>query len=334
MNKREGILVVDDEAAIRKLLCYKLAKAGYHCAQASSGEQALEMMKNNQFELMLLDISMPDISGVEVLKKVRATHPDTAVVMATAITDTDTAIQCMKLGAYDYMLKPFNLDEITLNVNRALEKRRLELENRDYRQNLGQKVTEQLTIIRQTFLNAVASLAYVLEAKDRYMNGHSQRVAETAIAIARNLGLPPEDIEKIKLAGQIHDIGRVGIRESVLNKPGILTEQELQHVQTHPTLGRRILLMVVEDEDILSMVVHHHERYDGKGYPDRLSGEHIPLGARILAVADAYDAMTSLRPYRPAMSIEAALAEIERGRGTQSDPEVASVLPGAIEPQN
>jgi putative nucleotidyltransferase with HDIG domain len=325
-GKREGILIVDDEELIRGLLHQKLTSEGYRCQKASSAAQALDELKSNPVELVILDIRMPGKSGMELLPELRVSYPDTAVIMATAIADTSTAIQCMKEGAYDYLTKPFNLDEVVLSVGRALERRRLELENRDYQQHLEQKVEEQAEKIRASFINAITALAYALEAKDVYTSGHSQRVTGISVAIARELGMPQDSIDKIRLAGLVHDIGKIGIRESVLNKPASLTDEELKHIKSHCEAGEHILTPIVEDEEILRAVRHHHEHYDGMGYPDGLRGEQIPLAARILAVADAFDAMTSERPYRSAMSAQDACAEIERCKGTQFVPEVADAF--------
>lgn len=325
-TQREGILIVDDEEGVRRLLKRKLLSQGYRCEEAGSAYQALDELRNKAIGLVILDIKMPGKSGVQLLPEIRASYPDTMVIMATALTDTSTAIYCMKQGAYDYITKPFNLDEVVLSVDKALEKRRLVLENRDYQQHLEQKVEEQARKIRASFLNAITSLAYALEAKDKYTSGHSQRVAEISVAIARDLGLPQDSINKIELAGQVHDIGKIGVRESILHKLGKLSAEEFQHIKYHCEVGGRILTPIVEDEEILKIVRHHHERYDGNGYPDGLFGEAIPLGARILAVADSYDAMTSERPYRQAMSAETACAEIGHGKGTQFDPEVADVF--------
>lgn len=322
----ERILIVDDEKAIRRLLQQKLLGEGYQCQEAGSAEQALGGLQAGALELVLLDIKMPGKSGVELLPEIRANYPDIAVIMVTAITDTTTAIQCMKQGAYDYLTKPFNLDEVAMSVHRALEKRRLELENRDYQQHLEQKVKEQAEKIRASFLNAIAALAYALEAKDKYTSGHSQRVAEISVTIARELGMTQASIEKIRLAGLIHDIGKIGVRESILNKPVRLNAEEYQHIKYHSEIGEHILTPIVEDEEILKMVRYHHERYDGTGYPDGLSGKQIPLGARILAVADSYDAMTSERPYREAMNTETACIEIKCGEGTEFDSEVAEAF--------
>lgn len=325
-NQPERILVVDDEEIVRRLLFQRLSREGYWLEKASSADQALDKLRSNTVDLVVLDINMPGKSGAELLPEIRARYPDTMVIMVTAITDTNIAIQCMKQGAYDYLTKPFSLDEVILSIGRALEKRKLELENRDYRQHLERKVEKQAEKIRASLLNTVMALVYALEAKDEYTNGHSQRVAEMSVAIAVKLGWLQPDIEKIRLAGLIHDIGKIGVRKSVLEKPGRLTEAEYQHIKYHCEIGERILMPVMETEVILKMVRHHHERYDGTGYPDRLIGEQIPLGARILAVADSYDAMTSERLYRKAMSVETAYAEIEHGQGTQFDPVVADAF--------
>jgi len=327
MTRKKGvILLVDDEEMIRRLLSQKLSAEGYRCQQAANAEQALEKLKDDSIELVILDIRMPGKSGVELLPEIKAKYSDTAVVMATAVDDANTAINCMKAGAYNYINKPFNLEEVSFSVRRALEGRRLKLENRDYQQHLEQKVEEQAQKIRASFFNAVTALAYALEAKDVYTSGHSQRVTEISVAIAKELGLPKESIEKIRLAGLVHDIGKIGVRELVLNKPGSLSEEEYEHVRLHSETGEHILEPLVGDKEILKAVRHHHERYDGAGYPDGLKGERIPLLARIIAVADTFDAMTSERPYRKALTKEAACAEVERCRGTQFDPEAADAF--------
>ena len=326
LQEQEGILVVDDEDAIRKLLHQKLSNEGYHCQEARNAEQALQKLTNNAISLVILDIKMPVKSGVELLPEIKVSYPDTAVVMATATTDINIATQCMKQGAYDYITKPFDLDDVILRVDRALEKRKLELQIKEYQQHLEEKVAEQAEKIRASFLSAITALAYALEAKDKYTSGHSQRVADIAVAIARVMNLPQEFIDKVRLAGLLHDIGKIGVMESILNKPGRLTDEESQHIQKHSETGEHILVPIADNEGILRLVRSHHERYNGVGYPDGLKDTEIELGAKILAVADAYEAMTSERPYRKAMSGEVAYAEIERSKGTQFDPEVVDAF--------
>lgn len=325
-EKLDSILIVDDEEVVRQLLYRKLTSQGYQCQEAGTGDEALNKIKNQPVALVILDIKMPGMTGIELLSEIKADYPDIAVIMATAIAEVNTAIHCMKQGAYDYIVKPFNLDEVILNIERALEKRRLELENRGYQEHLKQRVEQQAKKIRDSLLNTMTALAYALEAKDKYTSGHSQRVAEISVAIAREMGLSRQDIAGIRLAGLIHDIGKIGVKASILNKPDRLNDDEYQDIRTHPEIGEHILTPVVEDEQILKAVRHHHERYNGTGYPDGLSSEQIPLGAKILAVADAYDAITSERPYRAAINAQKACQEIERYKGSQFDPEVVDTF--------
>ncbi len=320
------ILIVDDEKIIRLVLREKLRSQGHVCLEAGEGTEAMKALRENPIDLVILDIKMPGRSGIELLPEIKAGYPDTAVIMVTAVGDIDTAILAMKLGAYDFLTKPFNLEEVVLSVNRAMEKRRLELENRDYQQHLEQKVQQQAEKIRSSFLNAITALAYAMEAKDKYTSGHSYRVAEMSLAIAKELGMDRSRIEKVRFAGVIHDIGKIGVKESILNKPAPLSATEFDIVKSHPQTGAHILAPVVEDEEILKVVKHHHERYDGRGYPDGLPGEDIPLGARIVAVADAYDAMTSDRPYRAPLPVERTLDEIRQAAGSQFDPRVVQAF--------
>ncbi|MFA5451216.1 MAG: HD domain-containing phosphohydrolase [Dehalococcoidales bacterium] len=321
----ERILIVDDESSIRTLLGMSLSKIGYGCDKASNAEEALSLLEKRLYDLVLLDISMPGITGRELLPVIKSKYHDTAVIMATALGDASLAIKCMKEGAYDYITKPFDFNDLHTSINRALEKRRLELENREYKEHLEEKVKIQADKIRQSFFNAITSLAYALEARDEYTSGHSNRVTETAVSIAHHLGLPPEEVEVIRVASTVHDIGKIGIKENVLNKPGKLTANEYEHVKSHPEIGKHIL-QPIGDMGIISIVTHHHERYDGAGYPAGLKGGDIPLGARIIAVADSFDAMTSERPYRSAMSHNQAINEIINGRGSQFDPQAVDAF--------
>jgi putative nucleotidyltransferase with HDIG domain len=342
-NNEAKILIVDDETRVREILSRKLADEGYNCLTAPNGSNALKLLKSDQVDLVLLDIMMPGKSGTEVLKEIKATHPDTAVIMVTAVADVQTAIGLMKAGAYDYIIKPVELNVLLVSLSRALEKRRLLVENRDYQSHLEQKVKEQTKKVRQSFLNSITSLVYALEAKDQYTHGHSQRVTKIAVAISKKLAIPQAVVEKIELAGLLHDVGKIGVSETILNKPGKLTREEFEAVKSHCEIGERILAPIVEDKEILEMVRHHHERYDGTGYPDGLSGGQITQGASIvavaevyatiaspgamsLAVADAYDAMTSDRPYRPAMTPKVACTELENCKGRQFDPVIVDTF--------
>ncbi len=325
-NDSWTILVVDDEDVIRRLLCQKLRAEGYTCVEAGSARQAMEKMREKAADLAILDIMMPGGSGVELLPELKKNYPDTVVIMATAVGDAETAIKCVRLGAYDYFTKPYNLDEVALSVARALNTRRLELEVLDYQQHLEEKVKVQADKIRDSFMNAVTALALALDAKDEYTSGHSGRVSEISVVIAKELGMHDGALENIRLAGLIHDIGKIGVKEAVLNKPGMLTPEEFEHIKTHPAIGERILKPIVEEQEILDMVRLHHERFDGRGYPDGLSGEQIPVGAAIMALADAYDAMTSDRPYRKSLGNAVAVEEIKKGSGTQFTPSVVEAF--------
>ncbi|MEE8414233.1 MAG: HD domain-containing phosphohydrolase [Dehalococcoidales bacterium] len=326
LEQQKRILIVDSDAAIRQLLQKKLTNKGYICSEASHTEQAIEKIRNSGIDLVILDINTQRIPIVELLSTIKASHPYMAVVVATPVGGTSIGIECKELGADEYITKPFILEEVISTVGKVLEKRRLENLKEQYQQHLQNIVGEQTEKIRNSFFQAVTALVHALEAKDIYTSGHSQRVADFSVAIGNKMGLPQQSIEKIKMAGLVHDIGKIGIKEQILNKPAGLTGEEFKQVQRHPEIGEYILAPIVNDTEILKLVRHHHEHYDGNGYPDRLTGTRIPLGTRILAVADAYDAMTSDRPYRKAMSSKVAFDELERKKGTQFDPEVVTVL--------
>lgn len=326
MDALNTILIVDDEPTVRAFLNKALTNEGYRCLTAGNADEALHTLSEYSIGLVILDIRMPGKSGLELLQEISEMYPDIAVIMATATADTKTAVICMKSGAYDYITKPINIDELYLGIERAFEKRKLELELKEYRQHLEDKIVEQSGRIRASFINSIRSLVYALEAKDEYTSGHSQRVADISAAIARELHLPQDSIDKIVLAALVHDIGKIGVKESILNKPEKLTVDELLEVQKHPEIGERIMGPVADDEEILRYIRNHHVFFNGGGYPDKLKGYQIPMGARILSVADAYEAMTSHRPYRKAMSDEEACTELIRCKNEQFDPEVVDAF--------
>lgn len=325
-------LVVDDEPHLRRVLMRLMQSDGFTTDEAGSGVAALEILSRKPATLVLTDLHMPEMDGIGLLREVRARYPDTAVMMITAVADVGTAVNCLSVGAMDYLTKPFHLEEVRARVRQALEKRRLIIENRDYQGQLEQRVAEQAKRLERLFLASIQSLAEALEVKDTYTHGHSLRVSRFSSVIARTLGLPDETVRVIELGGRVHDIGKIGVREAVLNKPGPLTEEEYQHIMTHPVVGWRILQPLLGDSPMaLSIVRSHHERYDGRGIPDGLVGEDIPLEARIAAVADTFDAMTSKRPYRPGVPVAATLTELLRCSGTQFDPAVVDAFVKAAE---
>ena len=325
LDQKETLLIIDDEPAIRRLLRLKLSKEGYQCQEADGAEQTLNKLKTSPIALVMMDIKMPGKSGIELLPEIKSGFPDTAVIMATAVNDINVAIQCLKQGADDYVCKPFNLEEVSLSVQRALEKRHLQLEIREYQQFLEEKVEEQMIEMRKIFLGAIEALVSALEAKDKYTGGHSRRVTEIALALGNELGLSIQDIEDLRWASLLHDIGKIAIDQAIQNKPGRLTREEYEHIMLHVHIGADIVKPVVNGK-ISKMIEHHHDHYNGKGLHQVTAGSDIPLGARILAVADAFDAMTSDRPYRAAMSVAEAIDEIKRFAGTQFDPNVVTAL--------
>lgn len=328
-NQTADCLVVDDEPRLRQVLVNLMRHDGFTCLEAGNGAEALELLEHHRVTLLMSDLRMPRVDGIELLKQVRINWPDTAVVMITAVSDVEVAVSCLSMGASDYLTKPFHLDEVRARVSQALERRRLVLENRDYQHRLEDRVAAQARRLEELFLAGIQALAEALEVKDPYTRGHSIRVSYYASTIARALALDGEMIRQIELGGHVHDIGKIGVRESVLNKPGPLSDEEYRHIMTHPVVGWRILSPLLADAPIaLNVVRSHHERQDGRGVPDGLRAERIPLEARIVSVADALDAMTSGRPYRSAeLTLPEALRELEANRDSQFD---AMVVGAAI----
>lgn len=321
----ESVLVIDDEVVIRRLLCQKLSSEGYSCKEAATAEEVFNKLRNGPTGLVILDIKMPGKSGIELLPEIKAAYPDTAVIMATAITELSVAIQCIKNGADDYICKPFNLDEVSLSVKGALEKRELQLKIREYQQQLEEKIEAQTREIRKIFLGAIEALVFALEAKDKYTAGHSRRVTEIAVAIGNALNLSKNDMEDLRWGSLLHDVGKIAVDQLIQNKPDKLTREEYEHIMIHAQVGAGIVKPVANVK-VVEMIEHHHDHYNGSGLHQVIAGNEIPLAARILAVADAYDAMTSERPYRSAMSRKDAVDEIKRCNGTQFDPAIVTAF--------
>jgi putative nucleotidyltransferase with HDIG domain len=322
---RVRCLVVDDEPRIRGALVRVLEGVGYECVEAESAGAALAALEREPRPLVLSDIRMPGMDGMGLLHEIRQRWPDTAVVMLTAVAEVETAVASLHAGASDYIAKPFRVEEVRARVAQALEKRRLVMENRAYHERLAEMVQQQALRIEELFLEGVQTLVHALEAKDAYTRGHSARVAAYAGKTAVQLGLPEADVQLIELGAELHDIGKIGVRESVLRKPGQLTEEEYRHIMEHTVIGARILEPLLKNApQALAIVRSHHERLDGQGLPDGLRGDQIPLYARVVAVADGFDAMTTGRPYRPPRTAAAALEEMHQGIGTQWDGRVVA----------
>jgi putative nucleotidyltransferase with HDIG domain len=330
----DRILVVDDEEPIREIVASMLGAAGYRCKQAGSGMEALAVLTSGEeFELMLSDLMMADLDGIGLLERTKEKYPDMPVVMVTAVHDISVALAAIRNGAYDYLLKPFEREQLLNTVSRALENRRLKVENRTYQTNLESLVkarTEQLQAtvreLERSYDITLEALGDALDLKDRETEGHSRRVTLFTIAIAQAMGLPREQITVIARGAFLHDIGKMAIPDNILNKPGKLEPQEMAIMREHAYHGYQIVKKIPFLADAAEIVYSHQEWFNGEGYPRRLRGEEIPLGARIFSVADTFDAITSDRIYRPAQSLGAARAEISRWAGRQFDPEIVRVF--------
>ena len=325
---REGasqvrVLVVDDEEFLRSIVRERLEIAGYSVEEASNGNEALAMLESRgPYNVLLTDIRMPAMDGITLLGEWGKRSPGTAGIVMSANAELDTAVHALKIGACDYITKPFNFDVLLITIENALRKKDLERQLDDYRTNLEKKVKEQTDIINSMYVRSIDAMIKALEAKDFYTRGHSQRVTLYSMAIGEELGMTGRELEDLYRASVLHDLGKIGVREAVLNKPGKLSEGEFTEIVRHPGTAVRILEPIPFFRPLLPAILHHHERFDGKGYPSRLAGNNIPLASRIMTIADTFDAMTSTRAYRKALPISDAIAEIRRCSGTQFDPDI------------
>ena len=330
----ERILVVDDEASIRDVVSSILGEAGFDCRTVSSGPEALSALRgDNGYALVLSDLIMEGMDGLTLLGRIKKSHPQLNVVMVTAVHDISVALAAIRHGAYDYLLKPFEREQLLAIVRRATENYTLKMENAAYQTRLESLVAEQTQTLRHAFAELERSYDITLEAlgnaldlKDAETEGHSKRVTAFTIAIARAMELPQEQIRVIARGAFLHDIGKMAIPDAILRKPGRLTPDEQTLMREHARLGYQMLRRIPFLQEASNIVYSHQERYDGSGYPRGLKGEQIPLGARIFAIADTFDAITSDRPYRAAQSISSARREIQRYAGSQFDPEIVTVF--------
>jgi len=291
---------------------------------SSSGEGLAEL-RARPYSIVLCDAANQDLSYADLVQRVQQSREDALLIVLIPAGQAEVAVEALKAGVYDYITKPLNLELLSFTIQRAVERYRLQTENRDYQQNLESRVQERRREVSLTLRNAIEALVHALEAKDEYSEGHARRTAEEAVLLGKRLDLSDDALEQLRLAALLQDIGYIGIKEGITSKPGRLTPQEYEHVKTHPIIATRILEPIDELRGLIPIVRHHHERYDGRGYPDGLSGEDIPYGARILSLADVYDALISPRPYRSAFSPEMALAIIEGNAEAQFDPELTRI---------
>jgi putative two-component system response regulator len=323
---------VDDDGTVRHALARAIQGHGLATLEAGSGVEALAILeREGEVPLCISDVHMAEMDGITFLREAINRYPDMAVIMLTGVADVSVAVECLQIGALDYLSKPVVMEEVRARVDKALEKRQLVLQNRFYQRNLEGRVRELDRRNKESLINGVQTLVHALEAKDAYTSGHSSRVARYAQKTAIHLGYIGELLQHIRLGAELHDIGKIGTREAILNKPGPLAPDEFEHIKEHSALGEKILAPFLNESPmVLRIVRSHHERMDGCGFPDGLAGDRIPREARIVAVVDAFDAMTTNRAYRPSRTPVEALEELRQCAGTHFDPEVVDAFTAAF----
>jgi len=336
----QRILVVDDELSVREILAEGLEAFGFETEMAADADEAMAILEKERFHLLLTDIDMPGRTGIDLMGDARKLFPDLDVIMVTGVVDAKTAIQAIREGAADYLTKPFNLEEVQIVVERTFEKRRLIAENRSYQEHLEDLVElrtaevvekhgeiERLySELQDSYESSLQTLVTALDFRDNETQGHSYRVVQYAVMVAKVMGIGEPDLTWIRRGAILHDVGKIGIPDAILKKPGKLDPKEWKVMKRHPEMGYRMLEHIRFLEPALDIVLSHQERFDGSGYPRGLKGEEIPRGARVFAVVDTFDAMTSDRPYRKALSIDDACNEIKEWSGRQFDPAVAEAF--------
>ncbi len=321
-----NILIVDDDLAVREVLSVLLSEEGYACTCAEDARTALELLPQG-FHLVISDLKMPEHDGLWLLDRIRASDQEIAIIMLTGYGDTESAVDCLRRGATDYLLKPPKITELVRAIERALSKRRVALARRRYQQRLERNIQDKTQELKTALSKAEAAyrstllaLVAALDAREHETSNHSQRVVRYTDLIARRMGLPEAELLQIRRGALLHDIGKIGVPDSILLKPGPLDPREWEEMRRHSEIGFSILQQIDFLRAPAKIVLSHHERFDGTGYPRKLAGHDIPIGARIFTIADTLDAITSDRPYRKARDFDAARTEIERCCGTQFDP--------------
>jgi len=329
----DQILIVDDEKITCNVIAQRLKREGFSCVTACNGKEAFEYFCKGNFSLVISDIRMPEKDGLELLRLVKAVRPNMKFIIMTAYAEIDVAVEAMHLGANDLLLKPFELELAVFSVKKAIEQKKMEEELESYHKHLKQLVAERTEKLQEAYhtlkkahLDSVKVLAEAIDAKDPYTRGHSDRVRQMSLRIATSLRFNEERMEILEYGALLHDIGKIGVKDEILQKPGSLSAEEYQTIREHPLIGVRILEGVEFFKDKIPMIRNHHEQFDGKGYPDRLVGEAIPLEARIIAVPDAFDAMTSSRPQRENRALEEILSDMEQQKGRQFDPRILEIF--------
>ena len=329
----DWILVADDDTSNLRMASHILTGEGMRVSCLKSGAEALKFLEKNIPNLILMDIHMPEMDGFETLNRIKEKEElaNIPTIFLTADDDSETETKGLNIGAMDFIKKPFVAEVLLIRVRHTLELIRLQNSLEHEVELKTQEVVAHQKLIARMSTQIIQALSGAVDAKDTYTNGHSTRVAEYSKEIARRLGLSEQEQDNIYIMGLLHDVGKIGVSDSIINKPAKLTDEEYEEIKNHPVLGARILKNISEFPGLVTGARWHHERYDGKGYPDGLKGEDIPAEARIIAVADAYDAMTSRRSYRDVLPQERVRSEIAEGRGTQFDPEYADIILAMID---
>ena len=341
------ILVVDDEPMIREILRETLEQEGQRVSEAENGKVACDLVGTEAFDLILTDVKMPVMDGFTLMKNLGDLTDEVPIIVITSFSDIDVAVDAIRLGAYDYIVKPFNISQVTISVRRALERRRLLIENVQYKKSLEAKVVEKtidlirknkkleqqatlledlLKDLRESYEATLDAMVSAIESRDFETKHHCRRVQAYAVLLAERLGVNPEKMMEISYGALLHDVGKIGVPDSILLKPGKLTEEEWATMRNHTLIGYKMISRIKFLKGAADIVLYHHERWDGAGYPYGIAGEDIPIGARIFSVIDSFDAITSKRVYKEAVPIDLAKEEIERCSGEQFDPEVVEAF--------
>lgn len=322
-NTRYKIIAVDDESGILDTLGVFLEKAGYAFTGITDPLEAIERVKTEHFDLMLLDFIMTPVHGDQVVEEIRKFNRDLYILLLTGHKDLAPPLDTIKrLDIQGYCEKSDKMDQLLLLVESGIKA----ISQMNIIKQINDELKDTYDKLEQAYMESIETLRFTVEAKDPYTRGHSDRVSEYSVLIGKNLGLSDEDLKTLRLGGLFHDIGKIGVPDSILLKESKLTDDEYSEIKNHPTIGAHILSNATIFKDIIPIVKHHHERYDGNGYPGKLKGEDIPYFARISAVADAFDAMTSKRTYRNSLPLDVVKEEIEKCKGTQFDPTIADIF--------
>lgn len=317
-----AVTVVEDEPMAQDVLVRAARSWHYECQSASSAEQAMELLERNLTPIVVTDLRMPGRGGLWLVRQIRQRWPEVGIIVLTAGHEPESTSKCLQAGAHHYFFKPIKLDEFRHVLETTLRTYRVEREQHKLKRELERAVRRQTRRVRTTFLSAITSLSQAMEERDPYTAGHSRRVRYYAMELARTLGLDRKQLKLLSVASQLHDIGKVAVPDAILHKPASLTAEEYAVVREHPVTGERILKPVLHSRVVLAAIRGHHERMDGTGYPDGLSGQEIPLLARLIAIPDCFDALTTSRAYRDALPVHEAMKVIRDGAGKHYDPDL------------